>query len=81
MSINVNWIKCQGDVWCPLSTVDLSHPHFVKMDGVYVIWHGGPKPTVVYVGKGQIKERLQATGRIRKSRSSPGLVFSSRGQA
>jgi hypothetical protein len=28
------------------------------MYGVYIIWHGGSNPAVVYVGKGYIKERL-----------------------
>ncbi len=59
MSISLSWIKCQGDVWCPLSTVDLNHAHFNNMEGVYVIWHGGPTPTVVYVGQGNIRQRLQ----------------------
>ena len=30
------------------------------MDGVYIIWHGGPHPHVVYVGQGQIRKRLSA---------------------
>ena len=26
--MNVNWIKCEGDNWCPFLTLDLDHPHF-----------------------------------------------------
>ena len=38
--------------------VDLSHPHFNNMEGVYIIWQGnGP---VVRVGQGVIKDRLFA---------------------
>lgn len=38
--------------------VDLSHPHFDNMEGVYVIWQeGGP---VVRVGQGIIRNRLTA---------------------
>ena len=53
------WNKCQGDAWCPFMTVDLNHVHFQGMKGVYVIWHGGVNPKTVYVGKGNIAERIQ----------------------
>lgn len=56
--LQLNWVKCQGDVWCKLKTVNLEHSHFDLKNGVYIIWHGGPNPRVVYVGKGNIKERL-----------------------
>lgn len=58
--MNVKWMKCQGEVWCPLSTVNLSHLHFDKMEGVYVIWHGGSNAATVRVGQGIIKDRLAA---------------------
>jgi len=56
----VEWIKCQGDVWCKLNTVNLSHPHFDSLRGVYIIWHGGSDAATVKVGQGNIKERLQS---------------------
>lgn len=28
------------------------------MHGVYIIWHGGAKPWAVYVGQGNIKDRI-----------------------
>lgn len=57
----LNWNKCQGDVWCSLLNVNLEHGHFNNMAGVYVIfWLAGPKPTVVRVGSGIIKDRLKA---------------------
>ncbi len=58
--MNLSWIKCQGDVWCKLSTVNLSHEHFNLMHGVYIIWHGGVSATTVRVGQGNIRERLTA---------------------
>jgi len=58
--MNLNWIKCQGDVWGPLNTVSLSHSHFDSMDGVYIIWHGGSNPKTVRVGQGNIRKRLEA---------------------
>lgn len=57
---HLNWTKCQGDVWCKLNSVNLHHSHFNHMEGVYIIWHGGPNPAVVYIGKGNIKDRLSA---------------------
>lgn len=53
------WIKCQGEVWCKLSTVNLEHQHFDNMTGVYIIWHGGEHPATVRVGQGFIRDRLR----------------------
>lgn len=58
--MQLNWNKCQGNVWCKLNAVNLNHEHFNNMNGVYVIWHGGTDPRVVYVDQGNIKERLTA---------------------
>ena len=57
--MQLTWIKCQGEAWCKLSTVNLEHPHFDNMKGVYIIWHGGAHPATVYVGQGTIRDRLQ----------------------
>jgi hypothetical protein len=45
-------------VWCKLNSVNLPHAHFDNMDGVYIIWHGGPKPATVRIGQGTIRARL-----------------------
>ncbi len=58
--MQLEWNKCQGDVWCPLNTVDLQHHHFDSLEGVYVIWHGGESPVTVRVGQGIIRDRLAA---------------------
>ena len=60
MRKQLEWMKCQGDSWCPLSRVNLSHDHFKDLEGVYIIWHGGQEPATVYVGQGNIKERLSS---------------------
>lgn len=49
------WIKYSGERWCPLADLDLSS---IKQSGVYVIWHGGHSPRVVYVGQGDVAARL-----------------------
>lgn len=58
--MNISWNKCQGEVWCPFLTVNLDHPHFHSLEGVYIIWHGGQTPWTVYVGQGEIAARLKA---------------------
>lgn len=57
--MNLTWIKCEGDKWCPLLTVNLDHSHFSALEGIYVIWHGGQAPWTVYVGQGIVAERLR----------------------
>ncbi len=56
--MELQWNKCQGDVWCNLNSVNLGHPHFNSMSGVYIIWHGGSPAATVRVGQGNIRERL-----------------------
>jgi hypothetical protein len=56
----LTWNKCEGDKWCPFLTVNLQHPHFQNLGGIYVIWHGGQNPWTVYVGQGDIADRLAA---------------------
>jgi hypothetical protein len=46
--------------WCSLNKVNLSHEHFDDLEGVYIIWHGGPTPKIVRVGQGVIRTRLTA---------------------
>ena len=58
VDLMLHWQKCQGNVWCSLNAVNLSHHHFDGVEGVYIIWHGGSKPKVVYVGQGIIKDRI-----------------------
>jgi hypothetical protein len=57
-SQNLVWNRCEGNLWCPLLTVNLQHPHFQNLGGVYIIWHSGPTPWTVYVGQGNIADRL-----------------------
>ncbi len=52
------WQKCLGNIWGSLVNVDLSHPHFNNLEGVYIIWQGnGP---VIRIGQGIIRDRLAA---------------------
>lgn len=60
--MNVTWIKCKADNWCPLETLDLESMR--EVSGVYIIWHEGnlhQAPWTVRVGQGApIKTRLSA---------------------
>lgn len=58
--MTLSWNKCEGNAWCPFLTVNLDHPTFRSLEGVYVIWHGGQTPWTVYVGQGAIADRLRA---------------------
>lgn len=57
VQLHVTWGRCGGNSWCSLDTVDLSHEAF-DAPGVYLIWHGGDNPRAVYVGQGNIRDRL-----------------------
>lgn len=54
----LNWIKCTGNQWCDFFNLNLNHPHFDNLEGIYIIWHGAPNPAVVYVGQGNIRDRI-----------------------
>ena len=56
--MDVYWNKCQGNNWCDLLTLNLSHEHFNNMEGVYIIWHGGQNSATIRVGQGFIRDRL-----------------------
>lgn len=58
--MTVAWMRCEGSQWCNLLHLDLSHPHFGNLEGVYIVWHGGPGASVVRVGQGLIRERLSS---------------------
>ena len=58
--VQLQWNKCQGDVWCNLLNVNLDHPAFDNASGVYVIWHAGENARTVRIGSGVIRDRLRA---------------------
>ena len=60
--LTLNWFSRDGNNQnYQLFGVDLSHPHFHDLEGVYIIWRaGGITPVGVYVGQGIIKNRLRA---------------------
>ncbi len=55
--MQVNWLKCKGDVWCSFALLNLDT---VTESGIYIIWHAGNPGKVVYVGQGDVADRLSA---------------------
>jgi hypothetical protein len=54
----LTWIKSTQNEW--LYFLSFSNLSEIRTYGVYVIWHGGQTPRVVYVGQGDICSRLTA---------------------
>jgi hypothetical protein len=58
--VQLHWTRSRGGAWCDLERVDLGG---VDTDGVFVVWHGGPKPRTLRLGYGRIAERVGALQR------------------
>lgn len=56
--IRLSWIKCGQGNWCNFLILNLNDSHFIVLRGVYVIWRGGENSATVYVGQGNISQRL-----------------------
>lgn len=54
----VQWGTCGGGNWCSFN--DLILPLSGEPHGVYVIWHEGIPGRVVYIGQGDISDRIKA---------------------
>ena len=56
--LQVFWAQCTSRrrrVWCLLKEVDTEN---INTSGVYLIWHGGHVPRVIYIGHGDIASRI-----------------------
>lgn len=54
--LNVAWVKSKAQTWLEFQTFGLDSDYG---DGVYIIWHAGNPGRVVYVGQGDIANRLE----------------------
>jgi hypothetical protein len=60
IQLSVSWGQCTGGNWCSFEAVDLASDVF-GASGVYLIWHAGQEPRVVYVGQAaMLRDRLAA---------------------
>lgn len=55
---NLAWRKCPQNTWHSLLELSFGADSWAGLQGIYMIWHGGEKPAVVYVGQGNIKDEL-----------------------
>ena len=53
--MEVSWHYCEGNVWCPLMTLNLNFDD----EGVYFIWDNVARQ-VIYVGQGRVADRIRA---------------------
>jgi len=71
-AVKLNWAKCVGDQWCPLSRIDLTG---ISAIGVYVIWRpkeNGRFAQPIRVGQGDIVACLENDRRDRRIQSHEG---------
>lgn len=53
--LEIQWNKCQNDIWCSFKNVNLDHELFNGLKGVYIIWSNDK---VIRLGSGIIKDRI-----------------------
>lgn len=71
--MRVHWNKCGDGVWCDLLNLNLNHPHFNDLKGVYVIWRASDG-RVVRVGAGEVAARLMVHRRATWAKAHGGLL-------
>ena len=57
--MQLDWHKCEGNVWCELNKVDLDHQYLKGLEGIFIIWAGKSPKTVLYAGSGNISDELK----------------------
>jgi len=55
--ITLDWVQKVGGGWCRFHHVDLDT--VLANPGVYIIWHAGNPGRVVYVGQGNVADRIE----------------------
>ncbi len=57
--MNLNWTKCKGGVWCDLFKLNVNHPTFSEMQGIYILWIEKDNiRKVLKIGYGVMSEEL-----------------------
>jgi hypothetical protein len=51
--MEVDWYKCQGNIWCELNKIDADHKYLKGVDGIMIIWSGKER-SILKVSKGKI---------------------------
>jgi hypothetical protein len=56
--MEVDWYKCQGNIWCELNKIDADHKYLKGVDGLMIIWSGKEK-SILKVSKGKISNMIK----------------------
>ncbi len=56
--MEVEWYKCQGDIWCDLNKVDADHKYLKGVDGIMIIWSSKDR-NVLKVDIGKISNLIK----------------------
>lgn len=54
--LTLNWARTSANTWPAFDTLEM--PRAGSGDGVYIIWWGNTDPDVLYVGAGDVGDRL-----------------------
>ena len=54
--LEVHWVKSKAGSWLEFENFNL--PTAEGWDGVYIIWHAGNPGYIVYIGQGNVRDRL-----------------------
>ena len=57
--MNLNWYRCEGEIWCELNKIDINHGTLDGLEGVFVIWCGDKQRNVIRIGEGKIRKQLE----------------------
>ena len=58
MPLEVNWERTDQCYWHEIMKLDFSESCFQRLSGIFIIWHGGPNPKVLFIGQGDIPTQL-----------------------
>ena len=59
MPLEVKWERTDQCYWHELMKLDFSEPSYNRLRGIFIIWHGGSEPRVIYIGQGNIAKVLE----------------------
>jgi len=59
MPLEVKWERTDQCYWRELMKIDFADPEFKRLRGIFIIWHGGNNPRVIYIGHGDIPTQLE----------------------
>ena len=59
MPLEVKWERTDQCYWHELMKINFSNPLYKRLHGVFIVWHGGSNPRVLFIGHGKIAKELE----------------------